>query len=86
MDQFNFNEYLKNNLLLKEEQEIKLTSDLHATMASDASKKLMIPRGEKVSVVIKRFENEPKVMQLDYKGKKVNVNADFFISKYLHGK
>ena len=83
---FNFDQYIKNNPLLKEEQSIELTSDLTATMASDASKKLTIPSGEKVTVVTKRLENEPKVTQLKYNGNLVNVNADPFISKYLHGK
>lgn len=86
MNSFNFNKYIKDNPLLKEEADITLNSDLSATMASDASKKLTIPKGAKVTVVKKRLDNEPKVTQLEYDGKKVNVNADSFISKYLHKK
>lgn len=86
MNSFNFNKYIKDNPLLKEEADITLNSDLSATMASDASKKITIPKGAKVTVVKKRLDNEPKVTQLEYDGKKVNVNADSFISKYLHKK
>jgi hypothetical protein len=86
MNPFNFNKYIKDNPLLKEEAGITLNSDLSATMASDASKKLTIPKGAKVTVIKKRLDNEPKVTQLEYDGKKVNVNADSFISKYLHKK
>ena len=86
MRRFNFDDYLKDNPLLKEEAGITLNSDLTATMASDASKKLTIPKGAKVTVVKKRLENEPKVTQLKYNGNLVNVNADPFISNYLYGK
>ena len=83
---FNFDQYIKNNPLLKEEQSIELTSDLTATMASDASKKLTIPKGAKVTVVKKRLENEPNVTQLMYGDQKVNVSAGPFINQYLFEK
>ena len=86
MNSFNFNKYIKDNPLLKEEADITLNSDLSARLASDASKKLTIPKGAKVTVVKKRLDNEPTVTQLKYDGKLVNVNADSFISKYLHKK
>jgi hypothetical protein len=86
MNPFNFNKYIKDNFLLKEEDGITLNSDLSARLASDASKKLTIPKGAKVTVVKKRLDNEPTVTQLKYDGKLVNVNADSFISKYLHKK
>jgi hypothetical protein len=86
MNLFNFNKYIKDNPLLKEEADITLNSDLSARLASDASKKLTIPKGAKVTVVKKRLDNEPTVTQLKYDGKLVNVNADSFISKYLHKK
>jgi hypothetical protein len=84
MNNFNFYEYLNNNPLLKEESGITLKSDLHATLASNAGEKLTIPKGSKVTVVKKRLEKEPKVAQLKYDGKLVNVNADNFINQYLH--
>jgi hypothetical protein len=86
MNSFNFNKYIKDNLLLKEEADITLNSDLTATMASDASKKLTIPKGAKVTVVKKRLDNEPTVTQLEYDGKLVNVNAGPFINNYFRGK
>jgi hypothetical protein len=86
MNLFNFDKYIKDNPLLKEEADITLNSDLSARLASDASKKLTIPKGAKVTVVKKRLDNEPTVTQLKYDGKLVNVNADSFISKYLHKK
>ena len=86
MNLFNFNKYIKDNPLLKEEADITLNSDLSARLASDASKKLTIPKGAKITVVKKRLDNEPTVTQLKYDGKLVNVNADSFISKYLHKK
>jgi hypothetical protein len=86
MNSFNFNKYIKDNPLLKEEADITLNSDLSATMASDASKKLTIPKGAKVTVVKKRLDNEPTVTQLEYDGKLVNVNAGPFINNYFKGK
>jgi hypothetical protein len=86
MNLFNFDKYIKDNPLLKEEADITLNSDLSARLASDASKKLTIPKGAKITVVKKRLDNEPTVTQLKYDGKLVNVNADSFISKYLHKK
>jgi hypothetical protein len=86
MNPFNFNKYIKDNPLLKEEAGITLNSDLSATMASDASKKLTIPKGAKVTVVKKRLENDPTVTQLEYDGKLVNVNAGPFINNYFKGK
>jgi transcription antitermination factor NusG len=73
---------------LKEEQgiTIELKDDLTATMASDASKKLTIPKGAKVTVVKKRLDNEPTLTQLEYDGKLVNVNAGPFINNYFKGK
>jgi len=82
MNSFNFNKYIKDNLLLKEEADITLNSDLSARLASDASKKLTIPKGAKVTVVKKRLDNEPTVTQLKYDGKLVNVNAGNFDNQY----
>jgi hypothetical protein len=55
-------------------------------LPSDASKKLTIPKGAKVTVVKKRLENDPTVTQLEYNGKLVNVNAGPFINNYFKGK
>ena len=46
---------------LKEEEgiTIELKDDLTATLPSDASKKLTIPKGAKVTVFKKRLENDP---------------------------
>jgi hypothetical protein len=68
---------------LWEGKEITTIDDITATLASDASKNIKIPKGSKVKVLIKRMPNEPKVTQLDYNGEKVNVNAGSFIQQYL---
>jgi len=65
------------------EQEITTVSDIIATSALDAGKRLTIPKGSKVQVVKKRLENEPTVTQLKYNGQLVNVNAGPFINQYL---
>jgi hypothetical protein len=87
MQPFDYNKYLKNNPLLKESVEeatsITTVDDITATLASDSTKKITIPKGSKVKVLIKRMPKEPKVTQLDYNGEKVNVNAGPFIQQYL---
>ena len=65
------------------EQEITTVRDHPATLSSDSSKSITIPKGSKVKVLIKRMEKAPEVMQLDYNGTKVNVNAGPFINQYL---
>lgn len=68
------------------EQEITTVSDITATLASDASKRLTIPKGSKVQVLKKRLEKEPNVTQLMYGDQKVNVSAGPFINQYLFEK
>jgi transcription antitermination factor NusG len=65
---------------------IELKDDLTATLPSDASKKLTIPKGAKVTVVKHRMDNDPTVTQLKYNGKLVNVTAGPFSNNYLKGK
>ena len=66
------------------EQEITTVKDHPASLSSDPSKSITIPKGSKVKVIVKRMDNAPGVMQLDYNGTKVNVNAGPFINQYMH--
>ena len=90
MKPFDYNAYLKNNPLLKESideaSDITTIEDITATLASDSTKKITIPKGSKVKVLIKRMPKEPKITQLQFDGQKVNVNAQPFINQYLSEK
>lgn len=74
----------KENLKESESKSITLVDKLTATPKGGGDN-ITIAKGEKVTAG-KRFDKEPNVMSITYKGKQYTVTAGPFINKYLHNK
>lgn len=89
-DNFNLKQFLRENRLLaplkedveEEYPEITTTVDHTASSAKDARKRIVIPAGSKVRLLISKLPNENNLSQVEYNGEKYNVAADYFLSKY----
>jgi hypothetical protein len=78
-NKFEFENYLKNNPLLKEEEEVVVTArEMKASPfkhTGNVSKSITIPQGSKIKVLQRRFDNQPNDGLIEYNGEKYVVTA-----------
>lgn len=71
-NKFDFENYLKNNPLLKEGETIISTIDLVATPLGDETN-ITIPKGSEIEVLENPFENDPNASKIRYNEKEYTV-------------
>jgi hypothetical protein len=77
-NKFEFENYLKNNPLLKEEEVITTSNEMLASPekhTGKVSKTITIPAGSEITVIQRRFPNQPNDGLIRFNGENYVVNA-----------